>query len=405
VPIEEDFNNNTPSEVGGYTQGNNPDAPSNLDRRAKQLAGILGISPEAARALIVNRADDTGEGYDSAARWLAHHGPSGYENPASSDSGTGGSSSSGSSSGGSSGGSTGSAGPSPQDLRNAQASLLAILQSWQIPITPAITRMVAGAVKQGVSTTAFAQAFRNTKAYAKRFPGILKPDGTMRMTESQYISGYASARDYAASIGRNLSPAAYGLAIKRGNSPSEIKDKLLALDKLTSYKPQLDSFNEYLLSTGQIKKPLEKKDLIEFLMGGRKDLQDAWKVANTAFQLEQAAGVDVGKPKMGGDISYKELKQQIQRFEALGGNVDEIDFAKMGSLINEVIPKSDLYGAGITKKAVVNMMLNGKNAGEITSRVKNVLATYEAAVTEPTAQAPTYAGQVRLGTPAQGQGE
>ena len=129
-------------------------------------------------------------------------------------------------------------------------------------------------------------------------------------------------------------------------------------------------------------------------MGSRKDLQDEWSTANAAFQLEQQAMTDIGKPAQGSDMSYKELSAALKRYTALGGDVESIDYTKIGSLIGQVIPKNDLYGAGITKKNIVDMMLNGKNAPDITKRVQQVLDTYEAAVSEPGAQSQNQQGRV-----------
>ena len=92
----------------------------------------------------------------------------------------------------------------------------------------------------------------------------------------------------------------------------------------------------------------------------------------------------------------------IKRFQALGGDVEQVDFKKMGALISDVIPKGDLYGAGITKRDIVGLMLEGKNAPEIATRVQRVLDTYEAAVTEQPAHAVGYAGKVSLGSPQRG---
>ena len=388
-----DDTNNTPSEVGPQadTSGGGGEGVKSW---AESLATTLNITvAEATKRLKAYVAENGGD-YQHAAVALANKAPT-----------TGGDGSSGSSGGGggsSSGGSSAAAGPSPQDLRNAEASYRAILTSWGVPLTPALDKLIKSSVKLGVSSQAFVEKMRTTKEYAQRFAGILKPNGTLRMTEAQYISGYNSAKDYAASIGRNLSPQLYGLAVKNGNSPSEIKMRLDTLDKLKSYAPQLAEFNDYLVTTGKIKKPLDRKGLADFIMGKNPQLQQEWEVANTAFQLQELAGVNIDKPKQGGDESYKELSGQIKRFQALGGDLDSIDFAKMGSLIGQVIPKNELYGQGIRKRDIVEMMLSGKNAGEITKRVQTVLDTYEAAVTEPGAQPQNYAGQPNTRTPQRG---
>ncbi len=390
----------TPSELQKPPPTKTNATSLSLSGAAQILADTMNIEVDKARALIsAYMANHPGASPRDAGVALVHGADTG-------DDGNGGGSggSSGSGSGGSSGGSGGSsaAGPSPQDLRNAEASLLSILTAWGIPIKPAIRTLVSQSVKKGVSTTAFTQAFRKTKAYAQRFPGIMKPNGVMRMTEAQYISGYQQARDAAAALGRPLSLQMFGAAIKAGNSVAEIRSKLEVVDKVTAYAPQLAEFSDYLLATGKIKKPLTRKDAQDFIMGTRKDLQEEWTIANTAFKMQEQAGLNVGKPGAGNEISYKELGGMLKRFQALGGDPEQIDFIKMGALISEVIPKSDLYGAGIRQKDVVDMMLSGKNAGEVTKRVQSVLDTYEAAVSEPAAHGQSYLGKMPLGTPQAG---
>ena len=310
------------------------------------------------------------------------------------------SSSSSSSSGGSSGQSAEAAKREADAKESAVAGYLAVLVAWGIQPTAALKRLANAAAERQMSSAWFLQQVRKTKDYAKRFPGIMTKGGVMRMTEAQYISGYQSARDYAASLGRNFSKEAYGAAMASGNSPAEMRDKLTAIDKLKSFGPQLAEFNDYLVTTGQVKKPLNRKELTDFVMGYRGDLQQVWKTAETAFKLQELAGVNIDKPKQGGEIGYKELSGMIKRFEALGGDVAEVDFAKMGALIGEVIPKNQLYGAGIRQKDIVDMMLSGKNAPEIMKRVQQVMDTYTAAVSEAPTHAIGYAGKVQLGSPA-----
>ncbi len=359
---------------------------------AAALAARLNISIEQATNLIQDYVAKNGGSYQHAATAINNAGPDVNDGNGSGSGGTG-------SGGSSSGGSSGSAAPTAQQLANAAASYRAILTAWGLPQTSALKKLIDQAVKGGVSSQAFVEKLRTTKDYAKRFAGIMKPNGTLRMTEAQYISGYQQAKDYAGSIGRNFSPELYALAIKNGQSPSEIRFGLDTLDKLKAYGPQLAEFNDYLLTTGKIKKPLKGEDLRDFVMGRRKDLQQEWDVANTAFMLQDVADVNVDKPNQGGDVSYRELTGLIKHFQATGGDLKGVDFAQMGSLIANVVPKNELYGAGIRKRDIVEMMLNGKNAADITKRVQNVLDTYEAAVTEPGAQSQNQQGKTYQNTP------
>lgn len=287
----------------------------------------------------------------------------------------------------------------PQQARNnAAASYLNLIASWQIQITPEVKAFVAKAVQQNMNSSAFLAAVRKTKFYALRFPGIMKKGGVMRMTESQYISGYQSARDYAASLGRGLTQQAYGLAIKNGNSPAEIRTKLEVNDKLRTYRPLFNQFNDYLMATGQIKKPLTIKEERDFVLGqAPKQLEEAWQSAYVATKLADQ-GFDVGKPREGGDISYKNLNKALDHFTALGGNVESIDFSKLASMASQALPASRLYGLGVKKSDLVEMALGGKRAPQIAAKVQQALATAEAFATETRAN-PSLTQRGMPGTP------
>jgi hypothetical protein len=299
-----------------------------------------------------------------------------FVEPANKGDGNGGDSST-SSSGGSSGGSSGATGPSPQDLRNTEASYLNVLIGWGIPITPQIKQFVAGVVRQGVGSSAFLAEVRTKKWYAQRFPGIMKPNGTMRMTEAQYISGYNAARDYAASVGRNLNPQAYGLAVKNGNSPSEIKAKLEALDSLKTNRDVLANFNEYEIATGRIKQPLTKQEMLQFIMRqGPVEFEQDWNTASQSAQLAKL-GVDVGKPKTGSDLSYKELKN-------LQGNLapgEEPDYAALAEGL-KALPASALYGYGLNRKDIAKLAYKAPGYQQIAEVATRALTQYRVAVTE-----------------------
>jgi hypothetical protein len=201
------------------------------------------------------------------------------------------------------------------------------------------------------------------------------------MTESQFMSGYQTARDFAHTVGRNLSVEQYGLAIKNGNSPSEVKEKMQALDILKTNKGTLENFSEYLLAKRIVNKPLQKGDLLAFVMRqGPKRWEQEWDTASQAAELARLE-IDVGKPKTGSDISYKEL-QKLQKGLPAGEAPDYKAIA--GAL--QSLPASKLYGYGLTKKDIVTLGYGGKGAKEIAEMATRALAQYRTAVTEPGAQ-------------------
>lgn len=294
-------------------------------------------------------------------------------------------------------------GPTPEQIRNAEASFTNILVGWGIPVDKTLEAFVKQAVKSQWSGAEFLRQFRLTKAYALRFPGIMRQDGSMRMTEAQYISGYNSARDYAATLGRSLSPEAYGAAIKGGNSPSEIRAKLSAEDILRSNAQVFGEFSDYLVARGIVSpKGLSKDDLRQFVMGqGPKALEQEWQTAYSAAQLANV-GVDVGKKNAGADVSYKTLSHLESRFEALnpGQQVENLGQSFYNQILEsaKAIDVGKLYSIGITKKDLLVLAFGGKNVSAVAEKVSRALDTYHAAQ-DPRANPQLTQGGLQLGSP------
>jgi len=250
-----------------------------------------------------------------------------------------------------------------------------------MPITPALKNFISRAVASGMGSAAFLQALRRTQDYARAFPGIMR-GGTMRMSEAQYISGYQSAKDFAATVGRPFSRDAYGLAVKNGNSPSEIKAKIEALDTLKTNTATFQNFVEYLTAKGLAPpKGITKGHLLQFIMKqGPAQWEQEWNTASQAAALEQLA-IDVGKPKTGSDVSYKELAA-LQKALPPG---TQPDYGQLADAL-KALPASKLYGYGLTKKALLTLAYGGKGADAIAQTATRALAQYRLAVTEPGAQ-------------------
>lgn len=295
-----------------------------------------------------------------------------------------GSSGSSSSSGGSSSSSGGSSGPSEAErkaIANAMKSMQNTLLQWGMPLTPQLKNLIARLAKQGASSAAFLQAVRATKDYAAAFPGLRRRDGSLRMSEAQYLAGYNSAKDFAATTGRALSKGAYGFAVKNGNSPNEIRAKIQAVDTMKQNSEVLNEFGQYLVATGAAKAPPKREDLLKFVMKqGPAAWETAWQTAFTASQIEKYAGLDtqVGR---GEDISYKGLEKLLKSAPP-GTDPTKIDWSETARIAAATLPASRLYGLGITKKDLLKLQLGSPEAVAIEARVKLAQATAEAAGSE-----------------------
>ena len=259
-------------------------------------------------------------------------------------------------------------------VKNAVNTFLNLLTGWGIKITPEVRNFAQRAAQGEMSSAEFLAEVRGTKFYAKAFPGIMRKNGTMRMTEAQYIAGYQRALDVAHTLGRDLGRDAYGFALKNDNSPNEIVAKLKAVDSLKENRALLAEFGDYLVATGVAKRPPKREDLLNFVMKqGPAEWEQAWETATQAAAIQQF-GITVGRDS---DVSYKDLK----KFQSGLLPDTQPDFAALAKAA-ATLGASRLYGMGITAKDLVELSYGGKNAPKIAERVKLALGTATAAATE-----------------------
>jgi hypothetical protein len=252
-------------------------------------------------------------------------------------------------------------------------------------------------VMSGMGSSTFLKQLRATKVYAQTFPGLIKKDGTLRMSEAQYIAGFQAAKDYAAQVGRNFSKGAYGMALKTGNSPSEIKTKLEALDSLKTNGALLNEFSDYLVARGVTKKPLNKQEMLAFVMKqGPKAWEQEWEIANQSAAIEKVTdgSLMVGKPKLGNDVSYKDL--DALRKGLLPG--EEPDYQGLANVM-EALPASKLYKLGLNKKDALTLAYKGEGYQAIGKRAQLALGTAQAAATEQRANPQLTRQGMDQGTP------
>lgn len=215
-------------------------------------------------------------------------------------------------------------------IRNARASFLELLTSWGIPLSKSVNQFVAMAARKQMSGDAFMKAIRKTKAYARAFPGIMRPDGVLRMSEAEYQAGFDAIKDYGASIGREMDRNDYAAALKSGNSIAEIKQKWGAIDALNTNRKLLDEFVAYRQSQG-LSAPKDRDQLLKFVMGlGPREWEIGWDTAVMSNRSKEA----------GLQMSFDEIKHVIGQIETSGlGDSQDIDptvFAKVRDNLRHV---------------------------------------------------------------------
>lgn len=279
----------------------------------------------------------------------------------------------GSSGGGGGGGGVPAAPPPPYGY-------LELIQSLGIPITGNLTNLAQKGVTEGYNQGEFMWLLRQTPEYKAAFPGIFKPDGTLRMTESEYTSLSRAYRHLAAAIGRKVSPEMLGMLIKREVSPEEFQQRTLAVQRIQEYKPMWNAFANALHQAGILKPgaSLSSKDIFQFVMRrGPKEWYDVWENASIRTAIYSQGLGTVGKSSI---FTGKDIKD-IQR--RIGGKVlAPEDFEEYAQALAEgikLMPLSQLAGFGLTKGDIKTLALGGERRQEIMGKAEQAIRNVEGA--------------------------
>lgn len=301
---------------------------------------------------------------------------------------TGGGGGGGSDSGGGGGGGSAPSGPPIE-------SYLALLQSLGIPLTPEARAFAQQAAAGGWTRDEFMFRLRQTAMYRQAFPGIIAPDGTLRMTEAQYLATRRAYEDIAGQLGLRLSDAQLAALFKNEVSVSEWRMRATAVRRLRDNPTLFQQFRQTLEAQG-IDRRVTKKKLLDFIVGlGDPKYYRIWREATTRAAAVQA-GLRIGG---GGETSIS--RRLALRGARLGLSEEQLRaaFEQIADLFLTALPESQLRGAGITKKGIVKAVIGGKGAAVARERLTRLLETIEAFETEERADAqlvPTATGTALL---------
>ena len=99
-----------------------------------------------------------------------------------------------------------------------------------------LTKQLQTWVTQGLTSDAIVAELRQTPQYKQRFPGILRPDGTMRMNEAQYLSTEDNYRQLLKQYGRPgqeySNPQDFVGLFSNDIDPNEFKQRLDTYDQI-----------------------------------------------------------------------------------------------------------------------------------------------------------------------------
>ena len=247
------------------------------------------------------------------------------------------------------------------------------------------------AVRGGYSEGEFLYFLRKTPEYRQRFRGIFKADGTMRMTEGEWLQFEFGLQTLGKQYGYKVDAQDIGESLRKGITLESFEDRLSALQRVREYEPAIKAFQQTLKARGMLPKGFkdwDKKDMYEFVTGQKdQKFYHLWEEASARTAAFQA-GIDIldkgeGKKEPGG-VGYTDIRRGalMKIIKGLPGYQTEEQlaegFQQLGDSLLEVLPLSEARSFGLTKQDLIKATFGGKNAAKARQRVKRVIETHEA---------------------------
>ena len=209
------------------------------------------------------------------------------------------------------------------------------------------------------------------------FPGIFEKDGTMKMTESQYLTEKVAYESYASQYGVNMSDKRMAWLFRNDVTSSEFADRATSYQRLDRNKELYAAFRKELIDSGVKPGEVTRKGMFKFIMGeGNKAWYDLWQDAVTRNAAVQA-GITFKK----GKDAYTNLGQGvIERISNMGLSEEALasGFLSLEERLRTGLSLSEANLYGLTKKDVVRATFGGKGAGKARERYDRAVATAEA---------------------------
>lgn len=278
-----------------------------------------------------------------------------------------------------------SGGGSSFDAVGATDAYLVQFQSMGIPLTAAARAFVASAVGGHWSSAEFLFRLRQTAFYKTAFAGIMNKDGTMKMSEAQYVATKNAFTDIANNLGFNLTDKMAGLAFKNDLSVNEFKTRYEA-ERLIRDNPVYFKQLRQTLKARGLDLPTHK-DLAQFLMNEKpKEFYQVWREAS-ARAAAVTAGIQISDhPAFAGEEALG--RGAINRISKMGLSPNDLasGFKELADLLIESLPDSEAMMQGVTKKDFTKAVFGGKSSGRSRARVRNLLQSVDAFYNEQRAQ-------------------
>ena len=289
------------------------------------------------------------------------------------------------------GGSTSSSGAAP-----SQAALIAwqtLLSQLGIRLSDNMRNLIQHAISGGWSQTEFMWNLRKTPEYEATFPGIMNPNGTMKMTEAQYMALEKSFQETADLYGIHLNRENQALLFEGDVSAREWQQRAMAINRIRENPEAFAQFEAAARAQGLIKGKFNRKDAYHLAIG---EGPTEWYKLLEEFGARTAAaqaGFDITKhSKLAGylDLSRKQVLAINKAVPGLGGEAQmAAAMQKLAQDFRQYIGAGHITGFDVTPEDLIQLEFGGPRQAQVADTVARILAAVKARQ-EPLAQ-PTFA--------------
>lgn len=254
----------------------------------------------------------------------------------------------------------------PNKDDNTLAQLKQMLMEAGIPANH-FHDLLDRAIRLNWTPSEFMLQIYGSPQFKHMFPGIFRPDGSLKMTPYEYKQMTDQYQSVARTYGiTNLSAAHVGKLIKGDVSMQEFQDRMEAIKRVQTYKPAMEEFMQILQARGVDTSALHsQKAQVEFFLGkSPSHFYDLWQDV-TVGTAAREAGVNLNVA--GVHSIAKQLPGQVDP-TALQGH-----FSNLAQSIKKLMPLSQIGKYGLTQKDLVTLEFGGPNQAAIADRVNLIL--------------------------------
>lgn len=281
-----------------------------------------------------------------------------------------------------------STGPSEAEREadaNNRSAFANLLDQYGIPKSPQMEQLIKEAINKGYSLDRFLFYLRQTRDYHQTFPGIFENNGSLKMSEAEYIAQQKTYQANAYSAGVNLTQKKMGWLFTNDISPDEYLDKATAFRRIKDDPILFNQFKAALVQEGAAKPGnVTDENLMRFMLGeSNAEWYSVWNLARARY-----VAVEAGISLKQGTDRYLALNPGLIEKISNKGFSDEQLAAGFGQVATglgaapgqegAVLTLSEASMWGVTKRDIVTAQFGGPQAQAAKNRIAKAQAEYEA---------------------------